>query len=51
MLLKTSTLPAPWTLVEANFKWHARVKCLKTLVERLAEELDFQPSHPKKVKK
>lgn len=51
MLLKTSTLPAPWTVVEANFKWHARVKCLKTLVERLARDLDFEPSHPKKVKK
>jgi AMP-polyphosphate phosphotransferase len=44
MLLRTSTLPAPWTVVEANFKWYARVKCLETLVDRLSRELDFKPS-------
>jgi len=30
MLLRTSTLTAPWTVVESNFKWFGRVKCLKT---------------------
>lgn len=32
MLLKTSTRTAPWTVVEGNYKWVARVKCLNTLV-------------------
>jgi AMP-polyphosphate phosphotransferase len=32
MVDRTSTAPAPWTLVEANNKYHARIKVLKTLV-------------------
>ena len=47
MLLKTSTASAPWTIVEGNDKWYARVKTLRTLVEALSEELDCQPSEPK----
>jgi len=43
MLLKTSTLTAPWTIVEGNDKWFARVKTLRTLVEALSKELDDQP--------
>ena len=43
MLLKTSTLTAPWTIVEGNDKWFARVKTLRTLVEALSRELDDQP--------
>ena len=43
MLLKTSTLTAPWTVVEGNCKWHARVKVLKTLVDGLARELNNDP--------
>lgn len=39
MLLKTSTLVAPWTVVEANDKFYARVKVLKTLVNTLTSEL------------
>jgi len=35
MIDRTSTEIAPWTLVEANDKRHARVKILKTLVDRL----------------
>jgi polyphosphate:AMP phosphotransferase len=35
----TSTSNAPWTLVEANDKYHARVKVLKTICERLEESL------------
>jgi AMP-polyphosphate phosphotransferase len=35
MLLKTSTPAAAWTVVEADYKWYARVKCLKTLVETI----------------
>jgi AMP-polyphosphate phosphotransferase len=32
MVDRTSTGIAPWTLVEANNKYHARIKVLKTLV-------------------
>lgn len=39
MLLRTSTLRAPWTIIEANYKWFARVKCLRTLADRLNREL------------
>ena len=37
MIDRTSTEIAPWTLVEANDKRYARVKILKTVVERLEE--------------
>jgi len=37
MLVKTSTLKAPWTLVEGNDKRYARVKVLKTLVDLLKD--------------
>jgi polyphosphate kinase 2 (PPK2 family) len=40
MLLKTSTPNAPWTVVEANDKFHARLRVLETVVERLKDELD-----------
>ncbi len=43
MLLKTSTLTAPWTIVEGNCKWYARVKALRTLVDLLTQELDYIP--------
>jgi polyphosphate kinase 2 (PPK2 family) len=43
MLLKTSTLTAPWTVVEGNCKWYARVKVLETLVEGLSQELNCDP--------
>jgi polyphosphate kinase 2 (PPK2 family) len=43
MLLKSSTTTAPWTIVEGNNKWYARVKVLKTLVEKLSYELQFDP--------
>lgn len=43
MLLKTSTLRAPWTIVEGNYKWFARLKCLRTLVDRVSRELDYKP--------
>jgi polyphosphate kinase 2 (PPK2 family) len=43
MLLKTSTVTAPWTIVAANNKWYARVKVLKTLVDRLSQELQYDP--------
>ena len=46
MLLRTSTATAPWTIVEGNDKWFARIKTLRTLVEVLSNELDYQPSEP-----
>ncbi|MCL1979791.1 MAG: polyphosphate:AMP phosphotransferase [Proteobacteria bacterium] len=39
MVDRTSTLNAPWTLVEANSKNFARVKILKTLCERVEGKL------------
>lgn len=47
MLLGTSTLTAPWTIVEGNDKWFARVKTLRTLVDVLSKELDHQPLEPR----
>ena len=32
---RTSTDIAPWTVVPANYKWYARVKVVKTVVEAL----------------
>ena len=40
MLIKTSTATAPWTIVEGNDKNFARVKVLRTLVERLEAEIE-----------
>jgi polyphosphate kinase 2 (PPK2 family) len=51
MLLRTSTLTAPWTIVEGNDKWFARVKSLRTLVELLSRELDYSPIKGAKAKK
>jgi AMP-polyphosphate phosphotransferase len=39
MVERTSTELAPWTLVEANDKRHARVKVLKTIVQRVESAL------------
>ncbi len=39
MVDRTSTTAAPWTLVEANDKYFARVKVLKTIADRLESEL------------
>jgi polyphosphate kinase 2 (PPK2 family) len=43
MLLKTSTVTAPWSVIEGNSKGYARVKILKTLVEKLSQELKYDP--------
>ena len=37
MLMKTSTIHAPWTVVEANDKYYARLKVLRTVVENCGE--------------
>lgn len=43
MLRKTSTLTAPWTIIEGDCKWFARIKALQTLVEGLSQELNYDP--------
>ena len=40
MVLKTSTPYAPWTIVEANDKYYARIKVLNTVVDKMSQELD-----------
>jgi AMP-polyphosphate phosphotransferase len=39
MVDRTSTRIAPWTLVEANNKYHARIKVLRTLCESIEDAL------------
>lgn len=39
MFEKTSTEIAPWTLIGGNFKWYARVKAVKTVVEAVQARL------------
>jgi polyphosphate kinase 2 (PPK2 family) len=43
LLLKTSTISAPWTVVEGNSKFYARIKILRTIVEGLSRELQIDP--------
>jgi polyphosphate kinase 2 (PPK2 family) len=44
MLLKTSTISAPWTVVEGNSKLYARIKVLRTVVDKLSQELHCDSS-------
>ncbi|MFH1811430.1 MAG: phosphate--AMP phosphotransferase [Pseudomonadota bacterium] len=39
MLLRTSTTYAPWTIVEADSKRHARIKVMQTLVQAIEARL------------
>jgi polyphosphate kinase 2 (PPK2 family) len=39
MLARTSTTAAPWTIVEANDKYHARVKVVRTLADAIEAAL------------
>ena len=51
MLARTSTEEAPWTVVEANNKYFARVKVLETVadaVERALERHEKRGKHPRK---
>ena len=50
MLIKTSTLSAPWTVVEGNDKYFARVKTIRVLVDVLSKELDYTPPDPEAAK-
>ena len=40
MVEKTSTLEAPWTIVEGNNKLHARLKALEVVTEAIQRRLD-----------
>jgi len=51
MLQRTSTISAPWTVLEGNDKNYARVKALRTLVQVLGKELDYAPTDPIAAKK
>ena len=39
MLYRTSTPHAPWTIVESNCKWYARVKVLETVCQAIRQAL------------
>jgi polyphosphate:AMP phosphotransferase len=49
MLEKTSTPVAPWTIVEANDKYYARVKIMETVIKRVEEEISKNKKNAKKV--
>ncbi|MEW6690725.1 MAG: polyphosphate:AMP phosphotransferase [Pseudomonadota bacterium] len=51
MVDRTSTALAPWTLVEANNKYHARIKVLRTLTRALENALERAGKARKKKKK
>ncbi|HEX9012823.1 MAG TPA: hypothetical protein VF813_04885 [Anaerolineaceae bacterium] len=42
MVLKTSTLTAPWTIVEGNDKKYARIKTLRTIVDTVSKEMGIK---------
>jgi polyphosphate:AMP phosphotransferase len=42
MLYRTSTRHAPWTIVESNCKWYARVKVLETVCETIRQALSLR---------
>jgi len=39
MFERTSTDRAPWHVIAANYKWHARLKVVKTVAERIEKSL------------
>ena len=51
MVDRTSTTMAPWTLVEANNKYHARIKVIKTLCRAVETALARLPKKAGKKKK
>ena len=40
LLKRTSTVEAPWTIVEGNNKKYARVKAIETVVNRIKKRLE-----------
>jgi polyphosphate kinase 2 (PPK2 family) len=51
MVDRTSTSVAPWTLVEANNKYHARIKVIRTLADSVEAALARVKEPGKKDKK
>jgi polyphosphate:AMP phosphotransferase len=51
MVDRTSTAAAPWTLVEANNKYHARIKVLRTLCEAVEAALAGGAGKPAKARR
>ena len=39
MLIRTSTVNAPWIVVEGNDKYYARLKVLRTVVDAIEERI------------
>jgi polyphosphate kinase 2 (PPK2 family) len=39
MFAKTDSEYAPWTIIEGNWKWYARIKALKTVVNQIESRL------------
>ena len=48
MLQKTSTVTAPWTIIEGNDKYWERVKTQRTVIDALAPALQTSPDNPPK---
>lgn len=46
MVDRTSSSIAPWTLVEADNKYHARLKVLETLCDSIQEALERKQPPP-----
>lgn len=40
MIERTSTKAAPWTIIEGNDKKYARIKALKTIIEKIEQKLE-----------
>jgi len=40
MLFRTSTPEAPWTIVESNCKWYARVKAIDTVCDAIRKRIE-----------
>jgi len=43
MLLKTNPITASWIIVESNSKLYSRIKIIKSIVESLSQELEYDP--------
>lgn len=44
MLIKTTTVRAPWHIIPGNDKRYSRLEVLRTVVDRLSSELNFEPT-------
>lgn len=51
MIARTDSPHAPWIIVEANDRYHARIKVLETLISALESRLELPPSLGPKAKR